>query len=223
MKRTIATLTIAAAAFGLAACSSEDDTTAASATTADVGADGLTSQERQDAAVAKLKEQQAKESATATAAASKPNVQTVGDRVANGSAAITVRSVEAVNNISFAKQSYRDVFETKTARAGGQFVVVHTTVENIGTKSMDLTCGYPIANALVDVQTRSFDTIDDLYRVEGNPECNDNLQPGFTAEMAYVYEIPIAAIPKAFGFYTPDTQSMSNVKFIETGTVPPPA
>ncbi|MFC9786401.1 DUF4352 domain-containing protein [Rhodococcus sp. NPDC127528] len=158
--------------------------------------------------------------ATTTAA---PTLATVGQQVRNGGLAITVNSVTAAHDISYTKETYRNVYETKTARNGGQFIIVSTKVENVGSKSLDLTCGYAVANLLADESKRQFDTIDSLYRVEGNPECNDNLQPGFSADMKYVYEIPSSARPMFFGFYDPSTQSAKQVKFIDTGSVPPPA
>jgi hypothetical protein len=46
---------------------------------------------------------------------------------------------------------------------------------------------------LVDDQDRQFDPIDDLYKLKGNPECNDQLQPGFESDMTWVYRLPSSA------------------------------
>ncbi|MFD5514458.1 hypothetical protein [Streptomyces sp. NPDC127066] len=69
-------------------------------------------------------------------------------------------------------------------------MTLKTMVKNEGKTSMDLTCSLPIANAFVDDQDRRFDTIDDLYDVVGNPECNVQLQPGFKYGMQFVYRVP---------------------------------
>ena len=45
-------------------------------------------------------------------------------------------------------------------------------------------------NKLVDLAGRQFDSIENLYDVAGNPECNDDLQPGFSANMQWVYRVP---------------------------------
>jgi len=46
---------------------------------------------------------------------------------------------------------------------------------------------------LVDDQDRQFDPIDDLYKLKGSPECNDQLQPGFESDMTWVYRLPSSA------------------------------
>ncbi|MBM4668744.1 DUF4352 domain-containing protein [Rhodococcus hoagii] len=204
MKRTIASITLVASALVLGGCagsgtepSGEGEATSASSSSVSAAA-------------------------PVTSAAAKSNRFEIGQRVENGGVAITVNAVKAVRDITVTQETYRNRYETRTARAGGQFVVVSTTVENIGKKSLDLTCGYAVANILLDSDKREFDSIDSLYRVEGNPECNDDLQPGFTAEMQYVYEIPESAKPLAFAFYDPETQRSEQVKFVNTGTVTQP-
>jgi hypothetical protein len=84
--------------------------------------------------------------------------------------------------------------------AGGKFIVVETHVVNNAKVSMDLTCSLPISTKLVDAQDRSFDPIPDLYKLKGNPECNDQLQPGFEADMTYVYLVPATATITGWGF-----------------------
>ncbi|BCN82794.1 DUF4352 domain-containing protein [Prescottella equi] len=204
MKRTIASIALVASTLALGGC--------ASSGTEPSGESEATSASSNSASAA----------APTNSTAAKSNRFEIGQRVENGGAAITVNSAKAAHDITVTQETYRDRYETRSARAGGQFVVISTTVENIGKKSLDLTCGYPIAHVLLDVDKREFDSIDSLYRVEGNPECNDNLQPGFTAEMQYVYEIPDSAKPLAFAFYDPETQRSEQVKFINTGIVGPP-
>ncbi len=58
---------------------------------------------------------------------------------------------------------------------------------------MDLTCSLPIMAKVVDAQGREFDTVESLYELRGNPECNDQLQPGFSSEMTYAFLVPEGA------------------------------
>jgi hypothetical protein len=72
-------------------------------------------------------------------------------------------------------------------------VMVSAHVVNNAQVSLDLTCSLPISTKLVDAQQRNFDAIDYLYKVKGNPECNDQLQPGFESDMTWVYLVPKTA------------------------------
>lgn len=91
-------------------------------------------------------------------------------------------------------------FTERVPRAGGKFVVVDTTVLNDGLTPIDITCAGPIRNTLTTEGQRQYSTVDEQYNIQGNPECNDMLQPGFDAPMKFVYEVPAAAVPVAFGF-----------------------
>jgi hypothetical protein len=83
---------------------------------------------------------------------------------------------------------------------GAEYVAVVVHVTNNAQVSMDLTCGYPIATKLVNDQNQQYDTIDDLYKLKGNPECNKNLQPGFQGDMIYVYQVPAGSSIVGWGF-----------------------
>lgn len=111
-----------------------------------------------------------------------------------------MNSVTESPTISYQQSGYAGDYADQPARSGGKYVIVDTTVLNDSSASIDLTCSFPIQESLTTVDRRQYDTIDSEYKIEGNPECNDNLQPGFDAAMKYVYEIPVAAEPLAFGF-----------------------
>lgn len=64
----------------------------------------------------------------------------------------------------------------------------------------DLTCGAAIQAILFDPEERQFASVDELYRVPGNPECNASTQPGQTVPMTWRYEVPESVVPKYFGF-----------------------
>ncbi|MGW5852635.1 hypothetical protein ACWFQ8_32730 [Streptomyces sp. NPDC055254] len=114
----------------------------------------------------------------------------VGTEARSGGAYVTVTKVTRADSI---KQT--DQGETATVKAGdgAVFIVLDTVVRNETKASMDLTCGYPVANSLIDDQGRRYDAIKDLYKLPGNPECNDQLQPGFKNGMQYVYRVPAGA------------------------------
>ncbi|RAL31131.1 DUF4352 domain-containing protein [Rhodococcus sp. AQ5-07] len=140
---------------------------------------------------------------TSTAArAAAPALPTSGQPVTSGGAVITINSVVESQSITAQPENSisRGEYAEQAPRSGGKFVIVDTTVLNNGKVSMDLTCGYPIRNKLITADNRQYDSIGSLYKVQGNPECNDNLQPGFDSHMMYVYEIPVAAAPSQFAF-----------------------
>ncbi|MDV6278543.1 hypothetical protein R3Q06_34655 [Rhodococcus erythropolis] len=133
----------------------------------------------------------------------------VDERADSGGAAITVFSVDTVPEIPVQKSSEPDFYARKVAAEGYRYVVVSAAVENVGALSIDLSCGHVIVNALTDTNGRTFTTIDSLERVQGNRGCADNLKPGATAEMHYVYEIPDNAVPTRFEFYDAVTSPLA--------------
>lgn len=107
----------------------------------------------------------------------------VGQEAWNRGAAVTIKKVRESATITLNGA-------TKQAGADGKYVTLETVVLNDSKASMDLTCSLPIISALIDDQDRRFDTIDDLYDIPGNPECNEALQPGFRDKMKFVYLVP---------------------------------
>ncbi|MFB7338604.1 hypothetical protein ACFCZ6_00925 [Streptomyces hydrogenans] len=110
----------------------------------------------------------------------------VGEEARNGGAVVTINKVRETGSIIMSGT-------TKKAGSGAKYVVLETVVFNDTKASMDLTCGLPIVNNLLDEEGRRYDTIDDLYEVADNPECNDQLQPGFKGAMLFVYRVPEGA------------------------------
>ncbi|MEU3602076.1 hypothetical protein ABZ714_25670 [Streptomyces sp. NPDC006798] len=110
----------------------------------------------------------------------------LGEEARSGGAVVTVKKVRETDSIVMAGA-------TKKAGSGAKYVVLETVVFNDTKASMDLTCSLPIINKLLDKEDRRYDTIDDLYEVAGNPECNEQLQPGFRSKMLFVYRVPESA------------------------------
>jgi hypothetical protein len=129
----------------------------------------------------------------------------VGQTVANGGITLTVTKAHGVDAIQMNESNFRpgsgyEKYTKTTAKDGGRFVEVTTHVVNNAKVSLDLTCSLPVQTKLVDVQQRNFDAIDDLYKLKGNPECNDQLQPGFETDMTWVYLVPKSAKVVGWGF-----------------------
>ncbi|OZE80780.1 hypothetical protein CH304_16240 [Rhodococcus sp. 15-649-1-2] len=139
---------------------------------------------------------------TQETAADKQNA-TIGEEARSVGIAITVHGVTEQPTITVNDSGYTGEFAEYTerpARSNGKFVVVDTTVLNDGLKPIDITCAGPIQNTLTTEDQRQYSTVDEQYNIQGNPGCNDMLQPGFDAPMKFVYEVPTSAVPRAFGF-----------------------
>ncbi|MEU4686462.1 hypothetical protein [Streptomyces xinghaiensis] len=124
----------------------------------------------------------------------------VGEEARNGGAVVKVTKVVEADAITFAGAR-------KSAGSNAKYVIINTVVSNDGEASMDLTCSLPIVNALIDDQDRRFDTIEDLYDVAGNPECNVQLQPGFDDKMQFVYRVPKDTVVTTWEFSEYDLEN----------------
>jgi hypothetical protein len=136
---------------------------------------------------------------------------------------ITLIDVAASPSIRLSERSRRsgsgyEEYEEVIAGSGAKFVTVKTRVMNDAQASIDLTCGYPIKNHLIDDHGRRFDAISKLYRIRGNPACNDNLQPGFASDMTWIYRVPLDAVISAFEFE--DLTDFTRVKDTRATAIP---
>ncbi|WP_313678372.1 hypothetical protein [Corynebacterium stationis] len=95
--------------------------------------------------------------------------------------------------------------ERQNPSDGGKFITVNTIVTNTSHGSMDLTCGFGVQAHLFNEDGQRYDPVQDLYRVPENPECNDSLNPGFSIEMSWPFEIPESMEATEFGFANPET------------------
>jgi hypothetical protein len=134
-----------------------------------------------------------------------PPSASVGQTVNNRGITVTVTEARAVDSVLMNESNFRpgsgyEKYTKTMPKAGGRFVSVTAHVVNNAKVSLDLTCSLPINTKLVDSQQRNFDAIDDLYKIKGNPECNDQLQPGFEADMTWVYLVTQTATVIGWGF-----------------------
>ena len=136
----------------------------------------------------------------------------VGQKLVNGGVTLTVTKAEIATTIPMNRSGYRAGTQLakithEKPEKGGKFLRVDTLIENTSKVSMDLTCSWPVDAKGVDSQEREFDKIDELYDLKGNPACNDGLQPGFKADMSYVYLLPEDADATSFIFRDPSDQT----------------
>ncbi|GAA1764435.1 hypothetical protein [Kocuria aegyptia] len=75
----------------------------------------------------------------------------------------------------------------------GKFFVAETTIKNNTDSALDLTCSSPVDIRLLDDEGKSFGPIENLYEMQGNPECNYQLEPGFESKMNYAFAAPHGA------------------------------
>ncbi len=95
-----------------------------------------------------------------------------------------------VNETSYQSGSGFETWTQKKPARGGRFVVLETTVKNNATESMDLTCSFPIDIRVFNLDSQEYDPVEELYEMQGNPECNAQLQPGFKSKMTYAFMVP---------------------------------
>jgi hypothetical protein len=134
----------------------------------------------------------------------------VGDAVVNYGIELTIHDVTEADSVSINQTMYEqgsgyEEYTPEAADDGGKYVLVRTTVNNIGKAPLDLTCGWPIDIVLVDEDERQYEPSDSLYEVEGNPGCSDNTAPGFAKDITYPFMIPADASPYVLAFA--DTES----------------
>lgn len=165
-----------------------------------------------------------------------PDTTGMGVPVTGTGATVTVNSayetatVEIYTDGSWAAGDRRPTKQL-TARDGGTFVVVGTTVVNDTRSDMDLTCrstgGFVDAVLQTDPEA-VYQPIRDLYELPGNPECNAALGSGFSDEMTWVFEIPADRTPVSFNFTTDqadhsDPDTVVTVALDRFGSRPPSA
>ena len=81
-----------------------------------------------------------------------------------------------------------------------KYWVATVEVTNNTKKPMDITCSYPYEIFALNSDSQQYTPIDSLYLVEGNPECNAQLQPGMTDTVTYPFMVPLDAKMVAIGF-----------------------
>lgn len=92
-------------------------------------------------------------------------------------------------------------FEEVPAKAGASYMILTTRVTNNTKKGLDLTCGGPVQITVYNDKEQEYSPVEDLYQIKGNPECNSELGPGFSASMTWAFLVPAGSKMIAAGFY----------------------
>ena len=135
----------------------------------------------------------------------------VGVETESASIFVTVVGARRQAGTEFCSQApdtdFCETFDPATA----DVIYVDTTVRNETSEALDLTCSYEIDHALIDDQDRSLEDTGALYEIEGNPGCNDQLNPGFSVAMSYTYPIPTGRAFTAWRYYNPNVDNAPEV------------
>jgi hypothetical protein len=133
------------------------------------------------------------QTATPQTQAPEPVAQTfrLGDTIETGDITLTVNSMEVVDSVATTDGV------PITPDAGGQLVVLKMIYSNSKLQA-DLSCGS------TDLYLQAFDTLEremapvfELYRVPGNPACNDYLLQDTPHEWTYIFQSVAGATPLA--------------------------
>lgn len=121
----------------------------------------------------------------------KPN-----EEVANGGITMKLLEFGEKSTISFDSCGHgcsNGKFAPRNPDKDTKYWVVKVEVTNNTKKPLDITCGYPYEIIALNSDNQEYTPIDDLYDVEGNPECNAQLQPGTKATVTYPFQVPLSA------------------------------
>ncbi|QLF84157.1 lipoprotein [Gordonia phage Pytheas] len=182
MKRTLSLVATAILAAALCSCGGSDNNTPA--TTSTTTATEVSS-----------------ETPTTSTA---PAFVEVGQPATHGGITLTVTKASSPDTYpvmegSYKKNSGYDTYADTPPRTGGKLIRIDATVENNTAGSIDLTCSLPVV-AYVSDGSRMFDPVDDLYKIQGTPDCNEDLNPGFSSDMTWIFEVPVDTPIKMFIF-----------------------
>lgn len=95
--------------------------------------------------------------------------------------------------------------ERLDAPSGGRFVTVSTSVKNTGLAPWDLTCSFALQAHIFGADGQQFEPVNELSRILGNPECSDDINPGFESVMIWAFAVPTETKITRFGFADPET------------------
>ncbi|MBT1180857.1 hypothetical protein JS531_02485 [Bifidobacterium sp. CP2] len=91
-------------------------------------------------------------------------------------------------------------YAPKSPDTNTKYWVVKVEVKNNTSSPLDITCGYPYEIVAFNSKSQQYTPIRSLYQVEGNPECNAQLQPGLTSTVTYPFQTPADATMVGIGF-----------------------
>ena len=113
----------------------------------------------------------------------------------NGSLKFSLLSAERVPSAVQYKSSDGNYgFVSVSPKQNAKFILLKASIENVGRVGFDTQNAVNIS--VGDDQDRFFRTVEDNYSLElnfGREELPDELQPGFSTDMYYLFEVPASA------------------------------
>lgn len=82
-------------------------------------------------------------------------------------------------------------YAPKSPDTDTKYWVAVVEVKNNTKQPLDITCSYPYDIKALNSDNQQYTPIDNLYNVEGNPECNAELQPGLSTQVTYPFQVPL--------------------------------
>lgn len=111
----------------------------------------------------------------------------MGETSSNGSLTMKLNATSEPANVP---QQWNGTQPDLTPAAGTKFFEADVTVTNNSQKPIDITCSAPLDIKAVNDKNQQYSTIEDLFKIPGNPECNAQLQPGMASDVKYVFNMP---------------------------------
>lgn len=111
----------------------------------------------------------------------------MGETSSNGS--LTMK-LNATSEPASVPQQWNGTQPDLTPAAGTKFFEADVTVTNNSKKPIDITCSAPLDIKAINDKNQQYSTIEDLFKIPGNPECNAQLQPGMASDVKYVFNMP---------------------------------
>ncbi|WGH92903.1 hypothetical protein QDX21_11495 [Auritidibacter ignavus] len=108
-----------------------------------------------------------------------------------------------VNQSGYVTGSGYETITQLTAEEGAKLYRADTTIENTDRTSMDLTCGYEVDIKVLSDKDQEYLPLENEHEIVGNPACNDQLQPGFSTEMSWIFKLPAESNAVALFFVDP--------------------
>ncbi|MCF2561021.1 DUF4352 domain-containing protein [Bifidobacterium boum] len=133
----------------------------------------------------------------------KPQQGQIGQTVDNGGIEMKLISASEQSTINYdtcGDGCSNGSYAPKSPDANTKYWVAVVEVKNNTKQPLDITCGYPYEIKALNSDNQQYTPIENLYQVQGNPECNVSLQPGLSAQVTYPFQVPLDAKMVALAF-----------------------
>lgn len=137
-----------------------------------------------------------------------PETAQIGDTLEEGGVKLTLNSFEEVSSVDVNQSGFKtgsgyETITQLTAEEGTKLYRADTTIENTDRTSMDLTCSYEVDIKVLSDKDQEYLPLENMHEIVGNPGCNDQLQPGFSTEMSWIFKLPADSKAIALFFVDP--------------------